>query len=113
MTDPIPPAEPTPTHWSAVDPEKWTLGPETSPLEAADVYLRESEDEDAMLALGNDLLSQGRFSIEVQGYVETDELLGEDDDQFDDYEPGDTYFRPVGKPVTVIVERTMRIKEAK
>ena len=103
--------EAKPTHWSAVDPEKWTDSPEISPLEAVSVYLRDSEDEAAMLGLGDKLLRQDGFSIEVQGYIETSEPL-HNDEQFDGYEPGDTYFCPVGDPVTIIVERTMRIESA-
>jgi len=107
MTDPTP-AEPTPTHWAVREIEDGSDLPSADPIEAVKAYLKEHVDTEMQE------IYEGFGEIKVQGYVEGGGPLTDDDDDRDsdhDGEPGTIYFLPVGDPVTVIVERTMRIKE--
>jgi len=113
MTVPLTPAEPKPTHWAVREIEDGSEIPAADPIEAARSYLKEYVDTERQE------LDEGFGSIKVQGYIEgggplvDDDDMGEDRDSDHDGEPGTIYFIPVGDPVTVIVERTMRIEEAK
>ena len=90
---------PRATHWTHEDnPEDWTDNPADTPEEAA-ARVIENDNDDGWEAR-NELTSDGRTTITLHGYRETDELLDENR-AFDGYEPGQTYFAPTGETIKV------------
>jgi len=101
------------THWShSDDPEQWTDNPEKTPEDAAR-QLIEHDDSDLASDIRDDLMRGGSpIEFTVYGYIETNELMPDNANHFDGYEPGCTYFKPSGEEITIVAEFGYRVKGA-
>lgn len=93
------------THWipEGIDFADFGDDPKPSPEAAATEFIQnddlETEDEDQWHAR-HELIREGTTEVTVLGCVETNEPLAEDD-QFDGYEPGCTYWKHTGEKARV------------
>jgi len=95
------------THWThSDDPEQWLDDPDKTPEAAAERFL--ICDDDGAWDLRHELIHDGRCTITVHGYIETNATLNEEE-RFDGYEPGQSYFAPTGETVTVEFTRSARV----
>jgi len=101
----------TATRWSvADDPEEWYDNPASTPEKAVEEYLSNGGDDTSDTA--HDIGFGIPKFFTVHEYFETSAPLLEDD-QFDDYEPGQTYWMPSGTTVEVRVSLAFDIVSPK
>lgn len=90
---------PIATHWSSIsNPEDWKDNPQADPLAEARRHMEENDDES--WDDRDELNRQGSTVITLHGFRETAEPL-DDDQAFDGYEPGQTYYVPTGETIKV------------
>ena len=101
------------THWIHADLDMDSL-PEAmgkTPEEAAQLHVKTDNPSDD----GSDdryyLTLDGYVEIKLQGLLETTELLTEKEQQFCEYEPGQTWYKKTGETKTVLVSLKFEVVE--
>jgi hypothetical protein len=102
------------THWKPTVIPFEDLGddPLTDPLKAAAVLLEaDRTDNDDAWEAWNDLERNGYTDVELSGFLTTTELITDEAEQFDGYEPGCEWFKATGEKMTVRVSLNSEVKK--
>lgn len=102
----------TSTHWTAFpDAERWRDNPDSTPEAAARSFLAIGPvDDDDVWHVWDSLQDDERVDIAVHGYIETTELIPDEAQQFDGYEPGQEWFKPTGETKTMRVSLKYEVR---
>ncbi len=88
----------TSTHWTALkDPENWDDNPAEAPGKAVRDYLKADRGNEDIWKSWYSLEKYGETTVELRGFIETNELIEDENAQFEGYEPGCSWFKFTGE----------------